>query len=297
MCRLLGFRSNIPLPLAYPLLEAPNALIRQSKKDSRGINHPDGWGIGYYQNGELAVHKNVAPAYEDAAFRERARQLSAAHAIAHVRAASVGNITLQNAHPFRYQNWLWAHNGTVRPFDDIYQQFIKQIDPKFLARRQGQTDSEMCFLLFLTELAKHAPADLNRPSPELAVESLRRTVQQILAMTKSFILPKPSALTFLATNGEMLLAHRYVTTLFTLQKNSSAGDWLAPVPPEEQDSFRMTILASEPLNDESWQEIPNGHAVVINKSSDMQIVDFAVDGPHSAQSTIPTIVTEKLSKI
>jgi glutamine amidotransferase len=283
MCRLLGFRSNTPLPLAYPLLEAPNALIKQSKKDSRGINHPDGWGIGYYQNGELVVHKNVAPAYEDAAFREQARQLSAAHAIAHVRAASVGHITLQNAHPFRYQNWLWAHNGTVRPFDDIYQQFIKQIDPKFLTLRQGQTDSEMCFLLFLTELAKLAPGGLNHPSPELAVESMRRTVQKILAMTKPFILPKPSALTFLATNDEMLLAFRYVTTLFALQKNALAGDWLTPVSPKKQVFFRMTIVASEPLNDEKWQEIPNGHAVVINKNSDAHIMDYAIADSHPAE--------------
>jgi predicted glutamine amidotransferase len=43
MCRLLGFRANTPVSLAYPLLKAPNALAKQSQKDSRGYDHPDGW--------------------------------------------------------------------------------------------------------------------------------------------------------------------------------------------------------------------------------------------------------------
>jgi glutamine amidotransferase len=141
--------------------------------------------------------------------------------VAHVRAASVGNITLQNAHPFRYQNWLWAHNGTVRPFEVVYNEFFDQIAPKFLALRQGQTDSEVCFLLFLTELAKQAHIDLNQVSPEIAQESLRRTVQKILAITTPHPTPKLSGLTFLATNGEMLLAYRHVTTLFVLKKTST----------------------------------------------------------------------------
>lgn len=280
MCRLLGFCSNTPRSLAYPLLEAPNALIKQSKKDSRGLTHPDGWGIGYYQNGEVRLHKNVAPAYEDAAFREQARRLSATNAIAHVRAASVGNIVMPNTHPFQYQNWLWAHNGTVRPFDDIYQQFLKQIAPPYLALRQGQTDSELCFLLFLTELAKLSPANLQHPAPELAFESMRRTVEKILAMAQPFILPKPSALTFLATNGEMLLAHRYVSTLFLLEKDSLAEEWLAPNserPTPASPPARLVIVASEPLNGDAWLELPNNCCVLVKSNLALQRTSFSGD--------------------
>jgi glutamine amidotransferase len=275
MCRLLGFRSNTPLPLADPLLNTQNALIKQSKKDSRGFDHPDGWGIGYYRGGEVIVHKNAAPACEDAAFREQACRLSATNVIAHVRAASVGNITLQNTHPFQYQNWLWAHNGTVRPFDDIYQQFLNRIDPKFLALRQGQTDSELCFLLFLTELARLSPADLNHPLPERTAEGLRRTVRKILAMTRPFSLPKPSALTFLATNGEMLLAFRYVSTLFVLQKDTSAEDWLASASSKKQNAFRVVIVASEPLNGQGWQEIEDGHGLLVKPNLEVRMANFA----------------------
>jgi len=272
MCRLFGFRSRTPLALAYPLLDAPNALIKQSKCDSRQLSHPDGWGIGYYREGEAVVHKNVAPAYEDAVFREQARRLSATTAIAHVRAASVGNITLQNAHPFRYQNWLWAHNGTVRPFDEIYASFCKQIDPQFLALRQGQTDSEMCFLLFLTELAKLAPSAWSHPPPELAVESMRRTVQKILTLTQPFILPKPPALTFLATNGETLLAFRYVSTLFL---SHASENFLKPLDKQTP----LAVVASEPLNEAPWQEIMNGHCVVVEANLKTEILDFGFGDP------------------
>jgi glutamine amidotransferase len=163
---MFGFLANRPVPLAYPILEATNALVKQSKKDSRGYDHSDGWGMAYYHDGEAVVHKNVLPAFKDVAFREHAQKISATTAIAHVRAASVGNITLQNTHSFRYQNWVWAHNGTVRPFEEIRGRFTRQVNPAFLPYRLGETDSELCFMLFLTELAKHEPFDLNRPEAQ-----------------------------------------------------------------------------------------------------------------------------------
>ena len=42
MCRLFGFRSNVPSRTHHSLLEAENAVSRQAK------HHSDGWGIGYY---------------------------------------------------------------------------------------------------------------------------------------------------------------------------------------------------------------------------------------------------------
>ena len=42
MCRLFGFRSNVPSRTHRSLLEAENSVSRQAQR------HKDGWGIGYF---------------------------------------------------------------------------------------------------------------------------------------------------------------------------------------------------------------------------------------------------------
>jgi len=43
----------------------------------------------------------------------------------------------------------------------------------------------------------------------------------------------------------------------------------------------MAIVASEPLSDESWQEIPNGQCVLIGSDLEAQLIDFGIGEPVS----------------
>src|SRR5919198_1257469 len=92
MCRLFGFRSNIPARVHEDLVCEKNSLRAQS------VEHKDGWGIASYVDGALPeVAHGVGPAHLDPEF-ERVSSLLSSHAVvAHVRLASVGPVGLQTA--------------------------------------------------------------------------------------------------------------------------------------------------------------------------------------------------------
>src|SRR5688572_28080816 len=143
MCRLFGFRSNVPERVHASLLGEQNSLRAQS------VEHKDGWGIAYYEKDLPEVAHSLGPAHGDPEF-ERVSGLVSSHAVlAHIRLASVGRIHLLNAHPFVHGPWAFAHNGTVRDFAAHQGALEAQIAPDLREKIQGETDSERCFFLFL----------------------------------------------------------------------------------------------------------------------------------------------------
>ncbi len=108
---MFGFCAARPAAVARALIDEPNALQIQSR------DHADGWGIGYYPEGNASprVLRSINPAYADAEFTETAGQISARTVVAHVRRASCGPVSLENTHPFHHDRWMFAHNGTVEP--------------------------------------------------------------------------------------------------------------------------------------------------------------------------------------
>src|SRR5690349_5110473 len=105
MCRLFGFLSSVPERVHASLVSEKNSLLAQSRE------HKDGWGIASYDGSLVpAVAHGLGAAHSDPEF-ERVSSLVSSHAVlAHVRLASVGGIHLNNAHPFVYERWAFAHN-------------------------------------------------------------------------------------------------------------------------------------------------------------------------------------------
>src|SRR5712692_2173255 len=206
MCRLFGFRSNTAAWVHRSLLTEKNSLRTQS------IEHPDGWGIAYYLAGKFPeVAHGVGPAHSDPEF-ERVSNLLSSHAVvAHVRSASVGRVHLSNAHPFTYQNWSFAHNGTLTNFSSHQQRLESAIDSEFLPLLRSETDSERCFLLFLTELKQRSR--LRAPPVADVARALARITELVARITDE---PggKPSSMNFLVTDGTLMAATRRRKTLF-----------------------------------------------------------------------------------
>ncbi len=65
MCRLYGFRANAPSKVDCSLVKAQNALLEQSRRDERGLENADGWGIAYHPNGTPKVLKRYTAAHAD----------------------------------------------------------------------------------------------------------------------------------------------------------------------------------------------------------------------------------------
>lgn len=258
MCRLFGFRSLFPSDVHRSLVRETNALQVQSRE------HPDGWGIGWWSDAAPTPHlvRSAGAAYAEEEFK-RTALVSSSAVIAHLRKASVGPVTLDNAHPFRWGPWLFAHNGTVSEFDACRAKIEREIDPVFLPVVIGDTDSARCFGVFLTRLARLAD-----PAGDVPLKIVARALAETVHIVCGIADPgaaTPSATTFLVGNGKLMLAFRRGRTLwYSAHKNRCAdrdacahfgAGCEAPVATDEP--VNHLIIASERVSlEDVWSEVP-----------------------------------------
>ena len=237
MCRLFGQHAPPGLDRCEPLCSAHNALRFQSHR------HPHGWGIGWYVGDRVVVRRGLLPAHADEAFLEAARSARSRIVVAHVRDASVGPVAPENTHPFSHGRWLFAHNGTVarwRRSARLRAALEAEIDPALRARLRGETDSERCFLLFLSRLRARAPLD------GASLAEVRRALAETTALVARLAdrpATSPSSLNFLVSDGRLLAACRRGRDL---QLATRLG-------PE-----RAFVVASEPIGPATWVAVPEG---------------------------------------
>lgn len=207
MCRLFGFRSVLDSGVHRSLLGAENALRTQS------IKNPDGWGVAYYVGGCPQLIRSEGQALHDHIFEKVAAIASSQSVVAHVRRATQGSRSPMNSHPFQYGPWIFAHNGNVKDFDTHKPALIERIAPNLRRYILGTSDSEVIFYLFLTKLAKHGdPFEPDLPALA-AADALLETIEEITALVGPYTHntddpPTETFLTFVVTNGEIMLGHQ-----------------------------------------------------------------------------------------
>ena len=134
MCRLFGMNAGThEAKVSYWLLDAPDSMLAESHRN------PDGTGIGWFgADGVAHLKKQPKSAYDDQAFRQEATTVDACTLITHVRAATAGHDALVNTHPFEIDGLIVAHNGGFGDLPSVE----AELGPEFMAKVQGQTDSE-----------------------------------------------------------------------------------------------------------------------------------------------------------
>src|SRR5262249_14192188 len=210
MCRLFGSRTRETGRVSHELFLGANALRVQSRE------HPDGWGLGWYENGAPRVVRSLTPAHGDEEFEKLSHYVSAQTVLAHVRKASVGRVAPENTHPFQRETWLFAHNGTLPDWDRIRGPLEESIDPSLRAALHGETDSERCFFLFLTRLRRRCNVDA--ADVESAAAALAETVATVRRLADA------ASTTVLATDGRLMVACRRGRALFV---SSAPGEYAA----------------------------------------------------------------------
>lgn len=275
MCRLFGFRSNVPSRAHRSLIEAENAVAHQAQR------HQDGWGIGYFLGQDAYVHRSEAGAAGDARFQQISQRLRSHTFVVHVRNATVGSIDAFNSHPFRHGAWMFAHNGSLFGFEQLQPRLLADTDPDLRDLIFGATDSEHLFYALLSALRRaglpvdgRGPVDVSR-----AAATLRQVLGQLFAAAADLGLEPPKA-NFILTNGEVFFAQRagmelYLATqklscvdLQTCQETSKRCMRPSPLPSLAALSLRPgsrsrrcnhLLVASEPVSGEDvWEEVPEG---------------------------------------
>jgi len=274
MCRLYGLQATHPTKPACELLDAQNAIIQQSRKDSRGLSNPHGWGMGQVVNGSTSCFRQVKPASESSDYRKQALQMEGTTVLAHVRRATVGQPDHANTHPFRHRSALLIHNGHVPAFEEVRPRLLDRLDEDRRRIVRGDTDSENIFALLL-QLREETPEAPLHEVTRKAVKLVQGWVEDAsdAATTEptdaSFDdlghdeLTDILGLNLLWTDGNTLGGSRLNRTLWALQRDDvhtcSICDSDHTHPPDDE-SYRSTTLASERLTGEDWQPVPNGSA-------------------------------------
>jgi predicted glutamine amidotransferase len=132
MCRMLGLK-NFEYGRHKGILENFLALADTGNVlPGDGPGHRDGWGIGYYKNGQAVVHKSGGSAVEEKSeFWETCASIGRSRIIlVHLRkSAWHGTSTANHAHPFCHEGILFAHNGTIRDYKTLRKEISEQKKP------------------------------------------------------------------------------------------------------------------------------------------------------------------------
>ena len=263
MCRLYGFLANEKTGLECSLIEAQNSLFRQSQKDSLGRTNADGWGICGYEDGVPKLEKGAGSASEDPRYRLVASSVKSTTVISHIRLATVGATDSRNAHPFSYGVWTFAHNGTLNGFSDLEDTLVQGTDPSLQTHRLGSTDSEQIFFWLLTRLRDAGislDAGLSSPEQSEQVFSIVANSAKELMRRSLEIQSEPAKLNFLLTDGNEMFATRWNNSLYFVQRQGLRDCQVCDLHHVHADApdYRASVIASEPITEEPWQEIENG---------------------------------------
>lgn len=229
MCRLLGVVKERSDNFLHCLRDAPRSLVSLSRE------HPDGWGIGVWTLSlGWRVQKRACTAMSDVDFNRAAQHARGQTLIAHIRKRTVGDVCVENTHPFVDGSWTFAHNGTIGNLDALRE----RTSPTRRRNVRGQTDSELLFARVLSQL-------------DSAKERDRNVLDRVL-MDSVASLDEADSATFLMSDGLIMYAFRRGQPLFSLVRD---------------DPSRCAVLfASERLTDEPWQALDDGALVRVTRT-------------------------------
>ncbi len=261
MCRLVAYIGK-SIPLENIIVKPKHSLLEQSQvaQEAKLAVNGDGFGIAWYdgtgQNtqGSSAnlpgLYKDVLPAWSDSNLPSICRMVKSDLFMAHVRASTFGTTSRENCHPFAYQNWSFAHNGGIGEFSLIRRKVENLLDDEFYNARRGCTDSELFFLLMLT----------NGLAQDVA-GAVSRSIKQMSDLARdNDAMSTPIRLTCVFSDGEKIYGFRHASD------NKSPSLYLSGCL-----DHGGRAIASEPLHgagcsaDETWETVREGELLALGR--------------------------------
>jgi predicted glutamine amidotransferase len=257
MCRWIAYIGK-PIYIDTLVTKPSRSLVEQSlhskmsftQEGSLLTTNGDGFGVGWYAGKEEpGLFKGAEPAWGNENLSEICSQVKAHIFMAHIRAASTGAVQRANAHPFKYKNWLFQHNGHIGRFEALRRDLQFDIAPELYPALKGTTDSETFFLLALTYGLKDDPK-----------AALRKTISRVERACRERDVPCDVVLSCALSDGTSLYTLRYASgEKCHSQYYSTHADCMKDVCEDATAMPRNSVVVvSEPLDQsgEHWQEMP-----------------------------------------
>ncbi|MGA8164821.1 MAG: class II glutamine amidotransferase [Waddliaceae bacterium] len=262
MCRFVAFKGKERIVLKKLLNELPNSLISQSrlaKECESGLN-ADGFGVGWYDqeiDAEPAVFKSIQPAWNDDNLINISSKVRSDCFIGHVRASTVGDVSIANCHPFIYKQFLFAYNGTIHHFNEIKKDLLLLLDQEHFTKIKGQTDSEHFFFLACNIIEK----DLKAAKTLSLARGLSRGIRRINQLLENRKLKQEYRINAVLTDGKAMAAVRYTSNM----NNAPLSLYYS-----KNDSV---VIASECLTNipKDWKEIPVNSVLTVDEGLQVTI--------------------------
>jgi len=211
------------------------------------------------------VFHSVGPAWSNRNLRDLAAHVRAPVFFAHIRASTGTPVQESNCHPFRYDKWLWMHNGSIAQFASIKRDLMFAVAPQLFPHIQGSTDSETMFYLALTFGLRDDPVG--------AVERMAGFVE---ATAQAAGIDNPLQMTVATSDGVRVWAFRYSTirdsrSLF-YSTDVRTLRMLHPENPLLQEvSDESRLIVSEPFGElpGAWNAVPESMYGVVQEGADV----------------------------
>jgi glutamine amidotransferase len=262
MGRLIGYVANRPDRLRDALHQERAAL-------DAGARRADGWGLGFYQGGEVLHKKRPQLGDEPVDLVAIAGDVRTHCLVAHVREATVGDFRAENTHPFRMRQWLFAHDGTIDRFAALRARLVEQL-PDFLQRNvRGDTDSEHLFHAVLSFL--HDAGQLDNPDvDERTVLPALRAAVALVDRLVGEVGGRPSTLNCVLTNGRQLYALERGRTFSFVERaglhDTRNGD-VSPRALQDAATFRYVMVLSDAgPTPPGWSGIGEATVLVVDRN-------------------------------
>jgi predicted glutamine amidotransferase len=267
MCRWLAY-SGSPILIEELLYKTDHSLIDQSLHSRLGVEttNGDGFGVGWYGTNTAApaVFRSIEPAWNDRNLREVAGHVESPLFLAHIRASTGTAVQQTNCHPFRYEKWLWVHNGLVRDFHLIKRELALAVDGSLYPSIEGSTDSELLFYLALTLGLEDDPPG-----------AVARMVGLVEEVGRHHGIEHPIQMTIGTADGRNVWAFRYSSegksrSLYYSSDVRTLREMYPERPRLQEASDESRIIVSEPIVElaGAWNEVPESSYGVVQEGED-----------------------------
>ena len=290
MCRWFIYKG--PKTKLKPILWLPeNSLLKQTFKapytpflNPSDRNHEvnvDGFGIGWYHSrSQPYLYKNTIPPWNDLNLLNLSDYISTRFLFAHIRAIKPfgphSPVHQLNSHPFSCYNFMWMHNGECRdPLPLVkYLYTAGNVPDHLLEQLQGNTDSEYCFILFLSHLPKKY-----QTGGVVPYSVLKQAMQDTLK-TLSILMPEAYSYNFAFTDGKSIIAIRYLDSrsdsppslYYSVGSRYQFHDQHFQMM-SDSNSRQCIIISSEPINSnpQEWKLIAKNRMIVVSCQNNIKI--------------------------
>jgi glutamine amidotransferase len=257
MCELFAMSARYPATVQLSLEEF-------SRHGGLAGPHKDGWGLGWYDEGDVQLIKEAHPAADSRCVRFiQGHPFASRFVLSHIRKATRGVVALRNCQPFMRELGghlhLFAHNGDLPGIARRPAKAVRRFRPV------GDTDSERAFCALLELLA---PLWRSARVPPMTA---RLDVVQAFARRLRTLGPS----NFIYCDGDALFAHAdrrrqadgtiRAPGLWRLARHCPRGGELVTKGLRVHDTHheqRVVLVASVPLTDEAWLPLGEGEVIV-----------------------------------